>query len=125
METIVIDAEVIKQHKKEAARRERKQKWENIKKETARFVANNLPEVSSALALVAIGTGRAIVKSAKRHSKVQEELKTKDLRVYDTSLGHYWELRRKLSNREWVEIESRRMNGERLANILSEMNVLR
>ena len=125
METIVIDAEVIKQHKKEAARRERKQKWENIKKETARFVANNLPEVSSALALVAIGTGRAIVKSAKRHSKVQEELKTKDLGVYDTSLGHYWELRRKLSNREWVEIESRRMNGERLANILSEMNVLR
>ncbi len=48
-----------------------------------------------------------------------------DLKCYDRSLGHYWKLNRELSNDEWVAIEQRRKNGERLADILSEMRVLK
>ena len=51
----------------------------------------------------------------------QEELK--DLYCYDRSLGHYWRLRRELSNKEWLEIDQRKKNGERLSDILAEMKV--
>ncbi len=44
---------------------------------------------------------------------------------YDRSLGHYWALRRELTNREWAEIDQRKKSGERLADILSEMKVLK
>jgi len=44
---------------------------------------------------------------------------------YDRSLGHYWQLKRPLSNAEWVSIEQRRKNGERLADILTELRVLK
>ena len=53
----------------------------------------------------------------------QEELK--DLYCYDRSLGHYWRLRRELSNKEWLEIDQRKKNGERLSDILAEMTVLK
>ena len=53
----------------------------------------------------------------------QEELK--DLYCYDRSLGHYWRLRRELTNAEWLEIDRRKKNGERLADILEELKVLK
>ncbi len=51
--------------------------------------------------------------------------KVKDLYCYDRSVGHYWKLRRELSNKEWLEIDQREKNGERLSDILSEMKVLK
>jgi len=51
--------------------------------------------------------------------------KAKDLYCYDRSVGHYWKLRRELSNKEWLEIDQREKNGERLSDILSEMKVLK
>ena len=124
-EVIVIDAEAFEKQKKEAAKRERKARRQKLKAEVVQFIENNMTEIASVGTLVVIGTGRAIAKAAKRQARAREELKVKDLRVYDTSLGHYWELRRKLTSREWLEIEMRRQNGERLATILSEMNVLK
>lgn len=53
----------------------------------------------------------------------QEDLK--DLYCYDRSLGHYWKLRRELTNREWLEVDRRKKNGERLSDILDEMRVLK
>ena len=55
------------------------------------------------------------------HAKEQD---LKDLYIYDRSAGHYWPLRRKLKSYEWVEIDSRRANGERLYDILLDMRVL-
>jgi len=49
----------------------------------------------------------------------------KDLYCYDRSLGHYWKLRRELTNSEWVEIDQRKQNGERLADILDELKALK
>ena len=48
-----------------------------------------------------------------------------NLTCYDRSLGHYWQLKRELSNDEWVAIEKRRKRGERLADILTELKVLK
>ena len=48
-----------------------------------------------------------------------------NLTCYDRSLGHYWQLKRQLGNDEWIAIEQRRKNGERLADILSELKVLK
>ena len=53
----------------------------------------------------------------------EEQLKT--LYCYDRSLGHYWALRRELSNKEWLAIDERKANGERLADILSDLKVLK
>jgi len=49
----------------------------------------------------------------------------KDKRCYDRSLGHYWELNRKLSNSEWLAVENRVKNGEQMGSVLSSMNVLK
>ena len=54
----------------------------------------------------------------------QEEL-LKDRRMYDNRLGHYWELNRKLSNNEWLEIEERKQQGEPVGDILRRMGVLK
>ena len=56
---------------------------------------------------------------------ITKEEELKDLYCYDRSLGHYWRLRRELSNKEWLEIDQRKKNGERLADILDEMKVLK
>ena len=54
-----------------------------------------------------------------------QEHNHQNLTCYDRSLGHYWQLKRELSNDEWVAIEQRRKNGERLADILTELKVLK
>lgn len=54
-----------------------------------------------------------------------KEEAVKNLYCYDRSLGHYWCLRRELSNKEWLEIDQRKKNGERLSDILAELKVLK
>lgn len=61
---------------------------------------------------------------AKRHNLRKEET-LKDLYCYDRSLGHYWRLKRELSNKEWLEVDRRKRNGERLSDILAQMKVLK
>lgn len=56
---------------------------------------------------------------------LDKEKKVKDLYCYDRSLGHYWALRRELTNAEWVLVDKRKANGERLADILDELKVLK
>lgn len=53
------------------------------------------------------------------------EHKDKDLRCYDASLGRYWELKRKLSNHDWLEIDRRKARGERLGDILDDLRALK
>ena len=69
----------------------------------------------------------ALYLAAKKSGKINIMLeeKLKDTRVYDASLGHYWELKRKLRNSEWCEVERRLANGEKYGEILSSMGVLK
>ena len=69
----------------------------------------------------------ALYFAGKKHGRaaVKMESTLKDTRVYDPSLGHYWELKRKLRNNEWCEVERRLSNGEKYGEILSSMGVLK
>lgn len=74
-------------------------------------------------AAVAIVTGTC--KLGGKLIDAHREHSHQNLTCYDRSLGHYWQLKRELSNNEWISIEQRRKNGERLADILSELKVLK
>jgi len=79
-------------------------------------------------AVVAPIIGAVVIKSISAISKghkIQTEYKSKDLRCYDASIGHYWELRRKLTNQDWLYINSRKARGESLGDILKDMNALK
>lgn len=86
---------------------------------------NRNKEVIIVLAPVVFGACTALVKGVSKNVNLRKEKQVKDLYCYDRSLGHYWALRRELTNREWVEIDKRKQNGERLADILSELKVLK
>lgn len=72
-----------------------------------------------------IGASTAMIKAVGKHENIKKEQEVKDLYCYDRSLGHYWELRRELTNSEWAQIDKRKANGERMANILEELKVLK
>ena len=74
---------------------------------------------------VVIGGLTTIVKVVGKRSNLRKEEAVKNLYCYDRSLGHYWALRRELSNKEWLEIDQRKKNGERLSDILAALKVLK
>lgn len=63
-------------------------------------------------------------KMLSKHMTLAKEKNLKDLYCYDRSLGHYWKLRRELTNAEWLEIDKRKQNGDRLSDILDDLQVL-
>lgn len=101
-----------------------KKKVKEITNDICGFIDDNreLIIVVGPVLLGAITTGINVVG---KHLNLRKQEKIKDLYVYDRSLGHYWLLRRELTNKEWVEVDKRKANGERLADILSEMKVLK
>lgn len=82
-------------------------------------------EVVITLTPVVIGGMATITKVVGKHINLNKEESVKNLYCYDRSLGHYWRLRRELTNNEWLEIDRRKKNGERLADILEELKVLK
>lgn len=66
-----------------------------------------------------------IIKIGTRKHTVSEEKALKDRYIYDRSGGHYYELRRKPKNSEWIEIEERRNQGQNLGVILRDMRLLK
>lgn len=109
---------------KELRKEERRKKFEDFKRKAKDFWDDNKVYI----AVAAPVAGKVIletVKLVRRHHAGRIELRNKDLRLYDTSLGHYWELKRKLNNSDWVTINRRRNLGESLGDILEEMRVLK
>lgn len=74
---------------------------------------------------VTIGAVTTGIKVIGKNVNLRKEKNMKNLYCYDRSLGHYWALRRELTNSEWVQIDKRKNNGERLADILDELKVLK
>ncbi|MBR1703111.1 MAG: hypothetical protein IJ716_14385 [Lachnospiraceae bacterium] len=121
----------IKDFQKEAKRRERKEKWhqrrvavENWFYENKELAMILIPIAGTATVALVKGTIN-ISKGAVRAHNLKKEEDLKNLYCYDRSLGHYWALRRELSNAEWIEIDRRKKNGERLSDILDELKVLK
>lgn len=116
-----INAKDLERARKHAERRE----WFRSKTDEIKSFVNNNKETITVLAPCAIGAVVKGVKAADKRAKIKKEEDLKDLYCYDRSLGHYWSLRRKLTNKEWAEIDRRKKCGERLSDILSEMKVLK
>ena len=110
--------------KRESKKREFKEKV-NTKIQNGKewFVRNK--EAVITLTPIVIGGITTITKVVGKHVNLHKEEALKDLYCYDRSLGHYWRLRRELTNQEWLEIDRRKKNGERLSDILSDMRVLK
>lgn len=79
------------------------------------------PAGFSLLSVVIKTISKVTVTSMRAHA----EKTTKDLYCYDRSLGHYWKLKRELKSSEWVQVNRRKANGEKLGDILDSMKVLK
>lgn len=109
---------------KELKKAERKKKIEAVKTKAKDWWEENKAYVVLLGPGVLAAGGKLIHEIGKRHNLRIEEMQ-KDLRVYDTSLGHYWELRRKLDNNDWCYINRERDRGASLGDILDRMKVLK
>ncbi len=111
--------------RKEYIKREKKAK----RKERYEKIKDFCVEYKSIIVPIAITTGVGAItggtKLIAKMIKLNKEKSIKDLYCYDRSLGHYWALRRELTNKEWLEIDARKRNGEKLADILDELKVLK
>lgn len=105
-------------------RAEAKKKWKQRFGKAKDWARENKQLLIVAVPAV-VGTVGTGIKVLGKHHNLALEARNKDLRCYDTSLGHYWELRRKLTNKDWVQINRRRANGESLGDILEELKVLK
>lgn len=99
--------------KEEGKLQKAKDFWNNHKKE----ICTLLP--------VFIGAGIELVKIAAKRSVMREEQHLKDDYIYDRSMGHYYELRRKPNSSEWIQIDQRKQEGETLGCILQDMGMLK
>lgn len=71
-----------------------------------------------------IAGGVKITHDVIKHHNLAKTEQLKTMYCYDPQLGHYWKLKRELSNRDWLEINTRKRHGEDLGSILNTMNVL-
>lgn len=112
--------------KKESKRRERKEKMDKFITNVLSKAEEHKEEIAFLTPVVIAGIGgiTKVTKQIIRNRNLSKEEELKTLYCYDRSLGHYWKLKRPLSNNDWVQINDRRKRGESLADILSSMKVL-
>lgn len=64
-------------------------------------------------------------RSISRNIALHQEKQIKELKIYDRSLGRYIDLKRPLKHSDMKTILERKENGERLANILMDMDLVK
>lgn len=114
----------LKDFEREQKKREFKEKV-NVKFQKGKEWIVRNKEAVVTLTPVVIGGIMTVVKVVGKRINLRKQENLKDLYCYDRSLGHYWALRRELTNQEWLEVDRRKKDGERLADILSDMKVLK
>lgn len=98
--------------------------WTDQKYKAKRFWDEN-KEYIVVLAPVVIASGEKIIKSVRRDVRLKEERDLKEKYIYDMSLKCYYEMRRKPTTKEYLEIERRKKSGEPLGKILANMRLLK
>ena len=116
----------MKDFEKESKRREFKENVKQRLSNAGNFVREYKEEfmILSPIIIAGITGVMKVSKGMIRNHNLSKEQDLKELYCYDRSLGHYWKLRKPLSNNDWITINDRKKNGETLADILSSMNVL-
>lgn len=82
-------------------------------------------EATIAIITVAIPMTVDLLKTAVKRKNCYDQRKLKDNYIYDRSRGHYYELKRKPTSRQWAIIDDRRDQGERLSDILDDLHLLK
>lgn len=114
----------IKDFNREARKRKIKAKLSSMYRTGKDFIVRNKEQIIVLTPVIVSGV-TTVVKVVGKRVNLHKEEDLKDLYCYDRSLGHYWRLRRELSNKEWLEIDKRKKDGQRLSDILSDMKVLK
>ena len=110
--------------RKEQKKREFKEKIISKINSGKQFIVRNKETIITLTPVVITGI-TTVSKVVNKRINLRKEENLKELYCYDRSLGHYWKLRRELTNDEWLEIDKRKKNGERLSDILDELKVLK
>lgn len=92
--------------------------------EVARNFWNRNKEAIVILTPVIISGIGMINKSVKRREDKKEEEK-RERRVYDPSMGDWWDLKKPLTNNERLEMERRVSEGELRGSVLKDMGKLK
>lgn len=87
--------------------------------------AKQNPEKALAIASTGVAVAQYFGKAAIKDFRNNREATQLKMRCYDPSKGHYYYLKRELTNKEWLMIDKRRDAGEKLPDILEEMRVLK
>lgn len=82
------------------------------------------PYETASIGIAGLGAVVEIVRRIDRNAKRKREEDLKERYVYDRSLGSYWHLRRKPTQREQLEIERRKNSGEKYGAIFTSMKLL-
>jgi len=119
--------EQIKKAEKIRKKRERKKKILNTKKwwyENGIAVAKVTVAGLACITPIVIKTMSCVneTRTKRRLDKIE---RNKQYTIYDRSLGCYLSLSRKLGKKELVLINKRKQNGEKLVDILNDMNMLK
>lgn len=69
--------------------------------------------------------GSNLVGAIGKNINLSKQEDIKNLYCYDKSLGHYWALKRELTNDEWLYVDRQRRAGEKLSDIFDRMKVLK
>lgn len=94
---------------------------------TAKEWCSDNKETIIALAPTLIAGSIELIKIAARKGYVAEEKRLKDMYVYDRANGHYYELCRKPTNKEWLTFEEMRFRSfdGQTGQILKQMGLIK
>lgn len=65
------------------------------------------------------------VKKHNRNKRQDKMEKAKRTRIYDSSSGNYWHLKKELTKKQWLKVNKRKKAGEKTGDILKSMRVLK
>lgn len=122
MEIIDKDGTIIN-FEKEAKKTEFRRKFKKAKNDAINFVKNNKELIVASIPVVitCINGANKIVKTIDSRM----ERTRKDNQYYDRTLGMYVDLKRKPKQSEYIKIQERRNNGEKLSDILIDMGLVK
>lgn len=82
------------------------------------------PAETAAIFTTFVGAVGVIAKAVGKQANIRKEERLKDLRVWDPVLGIQWQLRKKMSQDQQLEFETRRKSGEACGSILRSMRLI-
>lgn len=88
------------------------------------FWADN-KETIVTLVPVVVGGVTVLARVIGKQARIKQEKNLKELYVWDPKLGMYYQLRKKMTNAQRLELDRRKEAGESIGNILASMKVLK